>query len=625
MLMRARDNVGLPLAAVLALLTIAPLFVTGVSSRSVLVVAIIYATGAVGLDLLTGYSGQFSFGQFVYFAVGAYVMAALRVHYDWPWYVAMLAGVVASGLVAAVVASALVRLKFFGSAVGTFFLGAVAVDILSGQRLEAWTGGSNGISSPPITIGGLNTSSGLALYYAAMIALILAAVACHRYTRTRAGMAARVVKENEVVAAVMGIRVIREKVRAQIMAGAVAGLGGCVLAMYLGYLSPETFNVTQSIELFAIVLVGGLGSIAGPIVGSVFFFGTINAFTKSGASSELFFALILLVVIILFHGGFYDLGEKMMRLARRALSRRGSKTVSMATHEAAARTAANTSSEVAFDGAVAVLADRRPVDPSSASEAETLLTVARLSVVFGGVKALDDVYVEVRRGEVHAIIGPNGAGKTTLLNCISGIQPASAGSIRVGDRPLEGLSISSRRKLGIARTFQHPSLVSDLDVLHNVMIGAFDDHDSAIWGEFTGSRTSRTRRRTARRRAVAALESLEFPQARWGSFAGDITMGEQKHVDIARAMAAGPTLLLLDEPTAGLGVEEMDAVARAIRLVQQSGVTIVVIAHHVGFIRRVADRCTVLDFGKVLAAGTPEDVLGEDRVVEVFVGTGGAS
>ncbi len=635
MLTRARDQVGWPVLVVLGLLGLAPVVFTGVTTQSVLVVAMIYAVGAVGLDVLTGYSGQYSFGQFVYFAVGAYVMSSLRVHAHAPWFAALVAGVVAAGVLAAVVGAALVRLKFFGSAVGTFFLGAVVVDILDGNRLAHWTGGSSGIAAPPVSIGGIGLASGFGLYYSVLIALALSCAVALRFTRVRVGRACRVVKENETVAAVMGVRVVREKLRAQILAGALAGLGGCLLAINLGYLSPGTFSVTQSIELFAIVAVGGIGSIAGPIVGAVFFFTAINELSSASASaSGLIFALVLLVVVVLFNGGLYDLGERLVRLSTRVRNRfakfgaepgpsSAPGPVSVSASVEAVPLGCSPSREAVADVASHVTAVRPRSTVPTGSSANELLRVDGLTVRYGGVMALDGVSLDVASGEVHAIIGPNGAGKTTLLNCISGIQPVAAGAIEVEGRSLAGLSVSSRRASGIARTFQHPSLVADLDVVDNVTVGAYDSHDGSIWTELVGTSPKRRRCAEARTRAVQTLEVLKFPRERWSVLAGDMTMGEQKHVDIARAMAAHPKLLLLDEPTAGLGVEEVDAVAKAIRVVQQAGVTVLVIAHHVGFIRLVADRCTVLDFGKVLAAGTPESTLEDPRVADVFLGTGG--
>ncbi|HEX4832443.1 MAG TPA: branched-chain amino acid ABC transporter permease, partial [Trebonia sp.] len=290
MLTRARDNVGLPTLIVVVLLALAPLVIGSAAGQSVIIVAMIYAVGAVGLDLLTGYSGQFSFGQFVYFATGAYIMASLEINAHLTWWVALIIAVLGSGLLAGLVGAAMVRLRFFGSAVGTFFLGAAVVDIISGSHLARWTGASNGLPVAPVSLGSLALTSGYGLYYTVLTGLVLATALCVRYTKIRAGVAARVVKESEIVAASMGIRVFREKLRAQVTGGLLAGLGGCLLAMNLGYLSPDTFDVSQSIELFAIVAVGGTGSIAGPILGALFFFGVTNSL-PSGSSSELVFAL----------------------------------------------------------------------------------------------------------------------------------------------------------------------------------------------------------------------------------------------------------------------------------------------------------------------------------------------
>jgi branched-chain amino acid transport system permease protein len=621
MLTRARDDVGRPALVLLLLLALAPLVVTGVSDQGILVIAMIYAVGAVGLDVLTGYSGQFSFGQFVYFAIGAYVMAAVRVHAHWPWVPAIIAGVVAAALVAAVIGSLFVRLRFFGSAVGTFFLGAVAVDLISGSRLSHWTGGSNGLAVLPVTIGSNSLTEGDWLYYTVWVALALSVAVCLRYTKVRAGMAARVVKENEVVAAVLGMRVFREKVRAQALAGAVAGLGGCMLALDVGYLSPDTFGISQSIELFAIVAVGGTGSIVGPVLGAVFFFSLVNGFASTSASaSQLLFSLVVLAVVVLFNRGLYDLVEQGVRKLLR-LRRAPSPAVP---DGPAAQQAGPAAAPAAERPATPAVTEIRPRQAPAAPAGPPLLVLEGIGVDFGGVRALGGVDLSVARGEVHAIIGPNGAGKTTLLNCISGIQPATGRVLLDGD-DVSALPVSARRGRGISRTFQHPSLVADLTVRQNVETGAYPTHGGSALLEMAGLPGTRRRDRIARERAVAALELLEFPRARWGVHAGELTMGEQKHIDIARALANEPELLLLDEPTAGLGEEEIAAVAGAIEGVRRAGVTVLVIAHHVGFVRRVADRCTVLDFGQVLTSGTAGDVLTDDQVVDVFVGAGGKS
>jgi branched-chain amino acid transport system permease protein len=629
----ARERVGRPVLLVLILLALLPLVFDGVTFQSVMTEAMIYGVGAVGLDVLTGYSGQYSFGQFVYFAIGAYVMAVLQVHAHWGWLIAILGGVVAAGLIGALVASALVRLRFFGLATGTFFFAAAMVDILDGNRLLRWTGGSGGIQVLPASIGGTSLTTGNALYYTALIALVISALLAVRYIKTRSGIALRVIKENETVAAVMGIRVIREKIRVQVLAACLAGLGGCILALDLGYLSPDSFDVSQSIELFAIVAVGGVGSLAGPILGAIFFFQATNALSNASASaSNLFFAIALLIVVILFRGGIYELIERLVRLIRRVT--RGAADESAGNSGRASRVERLPALVRRLIGASAPLPPRSEtasmsfapvIGDGETGAGSTLLDLTDVSVRFGGVHALSGVKLEVLTGEVHAIIGPNGAGKTTLLNCISGLQVLSEGSVAIGGRSLNGVRVSSRRQAGIARTFQHPSLVSDLDVLMNVVVGAFESHDGSIWTELLGTPAKRRRMRTARTRAIQALDAVDFPRERWHVKAGDLTMGEQKHVDIARAMAAGPKILLLDEPTAGLGPEEIAAVAAAIDTVHRAGVTILVIAHHVGFVRQIADRCTVLDFGKVIAAGTPEEVLADTRVAEVFLGTTSAA
>lgn len=613
---KARTQVIGVAVMIVAILALLPIPLSSSSSLTIAETAMAYGIGAIGLDILAGYSGQLSFGQFVYFALGAYVMAALIGQAHVPAVLAIVIAIITCCAMAAVLGSAFVRLPFVGSALGTFFLAAVVADLLAGGFLSNYTHGANGLAVPQASIAGLNLTSGEdGLYYAILIVLALVLAISVRYTKVRSGLAIRVIKRSEIVAAVLGIRVQRERVRAHVIAAGCAGAGGCMLAFVLGYLSPESFGPTESIYLFAMVAVGGLGSISGAIIGAFVYFEATNyleAITQSAAAISI--AVVLLAVLIVFPGGIYGLVELGLARARRLVR-------SAATPKTAARRAyverAGATAEAS--GAPRAIETARP-QPAHAGESAPALRISRVSVEFGGLQALRGASLDVLPGQVHAVIGPNGAGKTTLLNCISGIQRDYGGTINVGGSELRELRISRRRELGIGRTFQHPSLVSDLDVLSNVKMGAYARHDGGVIREVLALGRSRHLETEAVRRAREALELIEYPHARWHMSAENITMGEQKRVDMARAMACSPRLLLLDEPTAGLGGEEMETIADAIRAVRRRGVGVLLIAHHVGFIRQCADWVTVLDFGRVIARGTPETVLADPEVVEVFVG-----
>lgn len=625
---KARAHVLRPTLIVLFLLLIIGIINPGVRWQADLVLAMIFGIGAVGLDVLAGFSGQYVFGQIIYFAIGAYMMAGLQTSAHFGWLLAVVAAVACAGLVAFVLGSALVRLRAFGAAITTFFSAAVVLNLLEGSRLQSFTGGDTGLAVPPVTIFGLDPTTGKSQYFICLGVLAFAALLCIRYISVRAGLSARVIKQSPVVAAVLGIRVNREKIRIHVLAGMLAALGGCLYAWSLGYLSPESFDTSLSIDIFAMAAVGGLGSISGPILGAVFFYIVTDILSTTASSwSAVIFSVVLLAVVIFFRSGLLGLVELVFgpitrrlpwlntplgeRLFRRrtmpavAVDGQGSTAPTEADFEALAR------GDFSANGSTA-----------GADTREELLTLSGVTLAFGGMRALNGVSMAVRAGAVHAIIGPNGAGKTSLLNCISGLQALTDGSVSLRGRDMAGISVSSRRGLGISRTFQHPSLVADLDVMKNVELGAYETHDGGVLQEILGLPSRRRRTATAKRRAEDALNLIGFPEQRRGILAEDLTMGEQKQVDIARAISSRPALLLLDEPTAGLGPEEIQAVARAVKGVQATGITVLVIAHHVGFVREVAEQCTVLDFGQVVTEGEPADVLQDQRVVEVFVGSG---
>jgi branched-chain amino acid transport system permease protein len=247
------------------------------------------------------------------------------------------------------------------------------------------------------------------------------------------------------------------------------------------------------------------------------------------------------------------------------------------------------------------------------------LVVKDVRVAFGGVIAVDSVGFSVRAGSIHALIGPNGAGKTTVLDVLTGITRQRAGDVRVGGRNVLAVPTRKRIRLGMGRAFQHPALVGDLTVFDNVLMAAEAANRPPL-----GLARRRVVRAENERRAASALTVVDVDRATWTASADRLTGGHQKLVDIARAIAAEPHLLLLDEPTSGVRAEEMDAIARAIRKVRAAGTTVLTVDHNVAFVRDVAEHTTVLNFGRVIADGDTSDVMKDAAVAAAFLGTGRA-
>jgi ABC-type branched-subunit amino acid transport system ATPase component len=252
---------------------------------------------------------------------------------------------------------------------------------------------------------------------------------------------------------------------------------------------------------------------------------------------------------------------------------------------------------------------------------QVILEARGVRVVFGGVVAVEDAALRVPAGVCHGLVGPNGAGKTTMLNALSGVVRTQAGEIRLQGRRVETMRARRRRYAGLARTFQNPALVPDLSALENVMVGLFPSQRWSSWRDLAGRGLTASRERATEAAAAASLEAVGFPTSRWKLAATQLSHGDQKIVDLARALAGRPEIVLLDEPTAGLTVEEMDLFAEVLRTQRdEHGATLVVVSHHMRFLASLAETVTVMESGRVLADGTFASVAAQPEVVAAFLG-----
>ena len=586
--------------AAMLLLCLVPTLPLADRTMFMLAIALVYACAAVGLDLFSGYSGQLMLGSFGFVGIGAYTSAALATGQGWNVWLTLPACIVIAGSVAYVLGAAMVRLPDLGVAMGSYFFGFVVIILLRGQTFAFVTNGASGIRVTSGDFGSVVVSQGRGLYWLSLGCLALVVFLAYRYANCRAGRALRLVKRSPEVAACMGIDPARHRLYAFTFAAMCAGLGGFVYAQALGFLSPENFSPAESISVLTMTIVGGLGSIGGAIIGSVAFtmFSELARSTKG--VREVVFASLLLVCLVFFPGGIYGVIESLwIRVRRRR------QVLSNANSVPAAVPATTTPAGM----------------PGPAPTTDVVgLSIEGVNVVFGGVHALREVSIRVMEGSTHAIVGPNGAGKTTLLNCISGLQIHS-GVIGAKGVSLTNLTPVEIRRHGISRTFQNPSLVDDLSALENVELGLYGDQPSMPFYDLLPSAAVRRRDRQTREDAAAALDRVGFPASRRHVAAADLTLAEQKTVDIARATVGARRLLLLDEPTAGLAESEVLVIADVLRrLNAKGGLTIILIAHHIGFVRQTAHYCTVLDFGKLLAQGRPDEVTARQDVIEVFLG-----
>ena len=597
MIHRMQSNQRAVTIAVLILIGLCGLLPLDATSQFLLATAMAWAVAAVGLDIFSGYLGQPSFGHAGFIGLGAYGYAILGRYV--PPLLAAAGALLAVAAISVVMGSALVRLRDFGLVLGTFFFSYIVTAMLSGTTLASITNGESGLQVPAIQIGTAYLGQGSAYYWLCLLALTVAVLLSCNYASSRAGRALRLVKRSETVAEALGAAPGRIKLTAFTYSASLAAAAGVLIAIGSGYISPDNFSAQQSIILYAMVAVGGMSSIAGPILGALLFTITPNYLQAAKTYQDIVFAVVLLTCLVLFRRGCYGLIDSAARaVARRA--RIVPKDTPPRRHDAAP--------------------DR--VGSPGRSGVAAALDVEALQVDYDGVRALDSVTFHVDPGRVHALVGPNGAGKTTLLNCVSGLEAPARGTILVGERPVPARGPAKGRQLGVSRTFQNPALVGDLSCVENVMLGHYYAHRSPLLIDLLGL----GRRREAASRAAAAgtLQFVGVERDRHEADADELSFAEMKLVDIARALAMDGRLLVMDEPTAGLSGTEMASISALIRRLRET-LTVVVVSHHVPWIREVSESATVLAAGRVIARGTPQEVFASAEVQEVFIGGPGRS
>lgn len=580
--------------------------------QSVLAAGVAWAGVATALNVWQGHLGEMSFGHGAFVAVGAYTWTGARSRAELAPGTALLITLAVTLAVCAVVGLAVVQLSHFGSAIVTLFLAFVVAAGLQSAEFASVTGSQAGLLVPELRLLGLDLGAGRGLYYLGLAFLGAVLFLTANYVSGDRGKALRLIRSDPQVATLLGVQVKRVTWTAFVYTGVGAALGGIVLAQVLTVVTPDSFAVHISITAVAMIVVGGQGTTVGPVLGAFFFGALPVAFQSSPVNQALYASAAFLAFLILAPAGIVGLGAGLLRAgSHRFAGARARPTVPGAPGPRLPPDPPPPPAERPDPGAT----DTAPRRRTAAVE------VLGVDVTFSGVHALRNVTDTLPTGETHALIGPNGAGKSTLINAITGIQPVAAGVIKVFGTDVTRLHPHRIRKAGVGRTFQNPSLVGGLSVLENVRLGLYSQRGQPFaWDLLRGS-LSRRSERQAVARCEDALSQVGLARRLWSEQADGISLADRKLVDLARALVSRPRVLLLDEPTAGLGEDEMHVVENALlglRWTRQ--VSILLIAHHVAFVRRVADSVTVLDAGEVLATGSPEQVTNDDAVLEAFVG-----
>lgn len=558
----------------------------GLYGIHVMDIAIVFALLAVGLGLAMGVGGQINLAQIAFFGVSSYAVAILTTRAGFGFWTAAVLAMVAAALVGVFVGIPALRMQSHYLGIVTLGLALAFTNWVTNSPL---TGGADGISGIPIPpLFGIDLSSEYLYYYVELIVFGLALGFAGFVAHTGLGRRMRAMRDDSLAAGAIGAPVPVLRMTAFVLASLYGGVAGVLYAGLIRYVAPETFSIANMFLLLAMVIIGGRQSIIGCVIGALALSLLREALVDFSVYAQLGFGVVVVLMVVFAPTGLAGIPARIWQLVRR---RREDQRATL-----------------------------RPFTPGPPGDGTGAgLEISGISKQFRGLKALEDVSMSVQPGEIRGVVGPNGSGKTTLFNIVSGIYTVSAGSASVDGTVVTGRRPYQLSRLGLARTFQNLRLFGQMTVLDNVLVALDRSSMWAVWRYVAWPLGIWRSERDLRARAGALLDQFgltDFAAAAPRS----LPYGIQRRLEIARAMATQPRLLLLDEPAAGLNGQEVGQLGEIVRSIRDSGVTVVLIEHNMGLVMSLCDRVTVLASGGVIADGTPAEVAARPEVIEAYLG-----
>ncbi|PZA08015.1 MULTISPECIES: ATP-binding cassette domain-containing protein [unclassified Meiothermus] len=545
---------------------------------------------ALGLYLLTGLAGMTSFGQAAFMGLAAYTTALLTSERGFSPWLTLPIGVLAAMAGAVMLGGITARLKGHYLPLSTIAW-CMALYIVLGSWTEL-TGGHTGLRDiPAVKVFGLELSDSRSFFYLSWFFALTGAWTAWNLTNSRNGRAMRASKGDAIAAASFGVNPGALKLRVFVLSAVYAGVAGWLYAHYQQFINPSPFSLEASIKYLIAAVAGGVGSIPGVFLGAGLVTGLEEAlkdilptiFGRTGNYEIIAYGLILVLILMFAPRGLWPFIERYLPKPKPIIPK----------------------------------GEGLPTRMVAGQPGEVLLEVSGLTKRFGGLLAVNGLSFQLRRGEILGLIGPNGAGKSTCFNLITSVLSPSAGVVRFKGQNITGLPPYRVHRLGLARTFQHPHLFPEMTVLENAALGTYARTQAGLLASMWG--LSRSEEEASLVEAYRALERVGLAHLAYQKADG-LTVGQLRLLEIARALASHPEVLLLDEPAAGLRAGEKRQFAALIRKLVNEGVTVLLVDHDMELVMGLVDRLVVMHYGEKLAEGTPQEMQNNKKVIEAYLG-----